>query len=87
MEQFLCARGYSDKNAGVIASSFLLVGCLGAIPIAIIVHKTNRQILVSKACTIIAIILTGANSYAITLPGHTILLIVINSAVGFILVG
>ena len=87
MEQFLCARGYSDKVAGVVGSSFLLVGCLGAFPIGMIVHKAEKQILVSKICIIFAGIIEGANAYAVTLPGQFALLITLNSALGAIIVG
>ena len=87
MEQFLCARGYSDKVAGVVASSFLLVGCLGAFPIGMIVHKSQKQILVSKICIIFASVLEGANAYAVTLPGQFALLIPLNSVLGAIIVG
>ena len=87
MEQFLCARGYSDKVAGVVASSFLLVGCLGAFPIGMIVHKSQKQILVSKICIIFASVLEGANAYAVTLPGQFALLITLNSVLGAIIVG
>ena len=87
MEQFLCARGYSDKAAGVVASSFLLVGCLGAIPLGMIVHKLQKQILVSKICIVSAGILGGANAYAVTLSGQFVLLISLNSALGAIIIG
>ena len=87
MAQFLCARGYSDKVAGVVASSFLLVGCLGAFPIGMIVHKVQKQILVSKICIIFAGILEGANAYAVTLPSQLALLITLNSALGAIILG
>ena len=87
MAQFLCARGYLDKVAGLVASSFLLVGCLGAFPIGMIVHKAQKQMLASKICIIIAGILGGANAYAVTLSGQFALLVTLNSALGAIVIG
>ena len=67
MDQFLCARGYSDKMAGIAASSLIMSGTLGAIPISILVRKLNKNVEIVKICTLVAFVAICMVSYVITL--------------------
>ena len=87
MEQFLCAKGYSDKIAGIIACSFIISGILGAFPMGMIANRIRRKIQATKLCVVIVIVIAGASSYVVTLPGQTALLITIMSTFRFLAIG
>ena len=87
MEQFLCVRGYSDKMAGMIASSFLISGCLGTVPIGILALKIKKSLALSKICLFATVLIFGTVAYVITLPGQPALIIALNAILGFVQIG
>ena len=44
MEQFLCARGYSDEIAGLASSFYLLSGVIASLPVGIIAAKIKNSL-------------------------------------------
>ena len=75
MEQLLCARGYSDQIAGFASSSFLLSGCVAALPVSIILSKTKKSLQISKMLFAVGILAGGALAYLVTVPDQPAMLI------------
>ena len=87
MDQFLCARGYSDKMAGLAAFSFVIAGTLGAIPIGILVRKLNKNVQIVKMCALIAFVAICMVSYVITLYDQYPLIVTLNIIYGIFVLG
>ena len=75
MEQLLCARGYSDQIAGFASSSYLLSGCLAALPVSLIAAKIKKSLQVSKMILIVGILAAGSLAYLVTVPYQPVVLI------------
>ena len=76
MEQLLCARGYSDQVAGFASSSYLLSGCVVALPVSIIASKIKKSLQISKMLLFVGILAAGALAYLVTIPDQPAMLIV-----------
>ena len=70
MEQLLCARGYSDQIAGLASSTYLLTGCLAAVPVSIIISKGSKRIQISKMLLVAGVASCGGLAYLLTIPGN-----------------
>ena len=87
MDQFLCARGYSDKMAGLAAFSMIISGTLGAIPIGILVRKLNKNVKIVKICALIGFLAICLVSYVITLYDQYPLIVILNVIFGIFMLG
>ena len=82
MEQFLCARGYSNEIAGLASSSYLGSLILGSIPIGVVAHKTKKVLLISKIFLAVCALATGVLAYFVTIPDHPTIIISICIIIG-----
>ena len=87
MDQFLCARGYSDKMAGLVAFCLLLSGTIAAIPISILARKLNKNVEIVKICALIAFVALCMVSYVITLYNQYPLIVTLNIVLGIFMLG
>ena len=87
MDQFLCARGYSDKMAGLVAFSLVISGLLGVIPIGILVRRLNKSVKIVKMCGLIAFVAVCMVSYVITLYDQYPLIVTLNIIFGMFMLG
>ena len=75
MEQVLCARGYSDKIAGLASSSYLIGGYVAALPVGIVASKMKKSLQISKLLLFIGFLAGGVVAYLVTVPDHHAMLI------------
>ena len=70
MEQFLCARGYSDRIAGFASSSYMLSLVVASFPVGVLSLKVKKDVQVSKIFLAVFSLGCGAFAYLITIPDH-----------------
>lgn len=69
IEQIMCAKGYSDQQAGLAGSIIILVGFCASFPIGFLAYKTEKGVLISKIGSCLAIGAVWMVTYYIRLPG------------------
>ena len=75
MEQFLCARGYSDQIAGFASSSYILAMVTSSVPVGLLAHKVKKELHISKVFLAVGVLGSGTVAYLITVPDHPAMII------------
>ena len=78
----MCARGYSNRIAGISTSSMMIAMILSAVPVGMIASRIKRELQCTKIFYAALIIPSFAISYLVTVPGHTALLLTLSVLLG-----